>query len=65
VALWQERDISHSLIEQVIAFDATIVPDFALARLTGLIDLLAAYPERMRAEASHHQAGSSTHSGSC
>jgi adenylosuccinate lyase len=49
VALWHERDISHSSVERVIAPDATIALDFALARLTGLIDRLVVYPERMRA----------------
>jgi adenylosuccinate lyase len=48
VALWHERDISHSSVERVIAPDATIALDFALARLTGLVDRLAVYPERMR-----------------
>jgi adenylosuccinate lyase len=49
VALWHERDISHSSVERVIAPDATIALDFALARLTGLVDRLVVYPERMRA----------------
>src|SRR5438034_1450586 len=48
VALWHERDISHSSVERVIAPDATILLDFALARLTGLVDRLVVYPERMR-----------------
>ena len=48
VALWHERDISHSAVERIIAPDATIALDFALARLTGLIDRLVVYPERMR-----------------
>ena len=48
VALWHERDISHSAVERVIAPDATTLLDFALARLTGLIDKLVVYPERMR-----------------
>ena len=48
VALWHERDISHSSVERVIAPDATITLDFALARLTGLVDRLVVYPERMR-----------------
>ena len=48
VTLWHERDISHSSVERVIAPDATIALDFALARLTGLIDRLVVYPERMR-----------------
>jgi adenylosuccinate lyase len=47
VALWHERDISHSSVERVIAPDATMALDFALARLTGLIDRLVVYPERM------------------
>lgn len=49
VALWHERDISHSSVERVIAPDSVIVADFALARLAGLIDKLVVYPERMRA----------------
>ncbi len=48
VALWHERDISHSSVERVIAPDATIALDFALARLTGLSDRLVVYPEQMR-----------------
>jgi adenylosuccinate lyase len=48
VALWHERDISHSSVERVIAPDATIALDFALARLTGLMDKLVVYPEAMR-----------------
>jgi len=48
VALWHERDISHSAVERIIAPDATIALDFALARLTGLIERLVVYPERMR-----------------
>ena len=48
VALWHERDISHSSVERFIGPDATITLDFALARLTELIDKLVIYPERMR-----------------
>ena len=48
VALWHERDISHSSVERYIGPDATITLDFALARLTGVIDKLLVYPERMR-----------------
>jgi adenylosuccinate lyase len=48
VALWHERDISHSSVERFIGPDATVTLDFALARLTGLIDKLLIYPERMR-----------------
>ena len=48
VALWHERDISHSSVERFIGPDATITLDFALARLTGVIDKLVVYPERMR-----------------
>jgi len=47
VALWHERDISHSSVERMIGPDATITLDFALARLTGLIDKLLVYPENM------------------
>jgi len=49
VALWHERDISHSSVERMIGPDATITLDFALARLTGVIDKLLVYPERMQA----------------
>lgn len=49
VALWHERDISHSSVERNIAPDATVTLDFALARLTGLIAKLVVHPERMRA----------------
>ncbi len=48
VALWHERDISHSSVERFIGPDATITLDFALARLTGVIEKLLIYPERMR-----------------
>ncbi len=47
VALWHERDISHSSVERMIAPDATITLDFALARLTGVIDKLLVYPQAM------------------
>ncbi|HEY5211083.1 MAG TPA: adenylosuccinate lyase [Stellaceae bacterium] len=47
VALWHERDISHSAVERNIAPDATIALDFALARLAGLIERLVVYPEAM------------------
>ncbi len=49
VALWHERDISHSAVERMIAPDATVTLDFALHRLAGLIEKLVVYPERMRA----------------
>jgi adenylosuccinate lyase len=48
VALWHERDISHSSVERFIGPDATITLDFALARLTGVVDKLLVYPERMQ-----------------
>jgi len=48
VALWHERDISHSSVERFIGPDATITLDFALARLTGVIEKLLVYPERMQ-----------------
>ena len=47
VALWHERDISHSSVERGIGPDATVTLDFALARLTGVIDRLVVYPETM------------------
>jgi adenylosuccinate lyase len=48
VALWHERDISHSSVERVIGPDATIALDFALARLTTLVDRLLVYPDAMK-----------------
>jgi adenylosuccinate lyase len=48
VALWHERDISHSSVERYIGPDATITLDFALARLTGVIDKLLIYPANMQ-----------------
>lgn len=48
VALWHERDISHSSVERMIGPDATVTLDFALARLTGVIDKLVVYPDNMR-----------------
>ncbi len=48
VALWHERDISHSSVERYIGPDATITLDFALARMTGVIDKLLVYPKRMQ-----------------
>jgi hypothetical protein len=45
VALWHERDISHSSVERMIGPDATVTLDFALARLTGVIDKLLVYPD--------------------
>ena len=49
VTLWHERDISHSAVERIMAPDATIALDFALARLTGLIQGMVIYPERIKA----------------
>ena len=48
VALWHERDISHSSVERMIGPDATVTLDFALNRLAGLIERLVVYPENMR-----------------
>lgn len=48
VALWHERDISHSSVERMIGPDATVTLDFALSRLTGIIDKLLVYPETMK-----------------
>jgi adenylosuccinate lyase len=47
VALWHERDISHSSVERMIGPDATVTLDFALARLTGVIEKLVVYPQNM------------------
>ncbi len=60
VALWHERDISHSSVERFIGPDATITLDFALARLTGVVDKLLVYPERM--EANMNRMGGLIHS---
>ena len=49
VALWHERDISHSSVERIILPDSTILLDYMLAKTAGLIDTLAVYPDRMRA----------------
>ena len=54
VALWHERDISHSSVERMIGPDATITLDFALARLAGVIDKLVVYPDRMRENLEKH-----------
>jgi adenylosuccinate lyase len=47
VALWHERDISHSSVERGIGPDATVTLDFALVRLAGMMESLVVYPERM------------------
>jgi adenylosuccinate lyase len=49
VALWHERDISHSSVERMIGPDATITLDFALNRLAGVVEKLVVYPENMKA----------------
>jgi adenylosuccinate lyase len=48
IALWHERDISHSSVERVIFPDSTILVDYLLAKATDLIDRLLVYPERMK-----------------
>ena len=48
VALWHERDISHSSVERMIGPDATVTLDFALNRLAGVIEKLVVYPENMK-----------------
>jgi adenylosuccinate lyase len=60
VALWHERDISHSSVERMIGPDATVTLDFALARLAGIIDKLIVYPQNMRANL--HRLGGLVHS---
>jgi adenylosuccinate lyase len=61
VALWHERDISHSSVERFIGPDATITLDFALMRLAGMMEKLTVYPERM--EANLESLGGVVHSG--
>ena len=61
VALWHERDISHSSVERVIGPDATLALDFALARLAGMMDKLVVHPERMAANL--ESLGGVVHSG--
>ena len=61
VALWHERDISHSSVERFIGPDATITLDFALVRAASLIEKLVVYPDRMRANL--ERAGGLVHSG--
>ncbi len=53
VALWHERDISHSSVERMIAPDATVTLDFALVRLAGVVDNLQVYPDVMRENLDH------------
>ncbi|MDI9409530.1 MAG: adenylosuccinate lyase, partial [Candidatus Pacebacteria bacterium] len=60
VALWHERDISHSSVERAFAPDATITLDFALMRATRLVERLVVYPETMKANL--EQAGGLIHS---
>ncbi len=60
VALWHERDISHSSVERMIGPDATITLDFALNRLAGVIEKLVVYPERM--EGNMNRLGGLVHS---
>ena len=55
VALWHERDISHSSVERMIGPDATVTLDFALHRLAGLVEKLVIYPENMAANLNRHK----------
>ncbi len=61
VAVWHERDISHSSAERVIGPDATVTLDFALSRLTGVVDKLVVYPKAMKANLD--KLGGLVHSG--
>ena len=61
VALWHERDISHSSVERAIGPDATVTLDFALIRLAGMVDKLVVYPDRMLANL--ESLGGVVHSG--
>jgi adenylosuccinate lyase len=60
VALWHERDISHSSVERMIGPDATVTLDFALARLAGIVNKLIVYPDNMKKNLDH--AGGLVHS---
>jgi adenylosuccinate lyase len=55
IALWNERDISHSSVERVIGPDATIALDFMLARMTGVVRGLEVHPENMERNLSHYR----------
>ena len=55
VALWHERDISHSSVERMIGPDATVTLDFALHRLAGLVEKLVIYPDNMLANLNRHK----------
>jgi adenylosuccinate lyase len=55
VALWHERDISHSSVERYIGPDATITLDFALMRMAGVVEKLIVYPKRMQENLDHTQ----------
>ena len=61
MALWHERDISHSSVERVIGPDATVTLDFALVRLAGMMEQLTIYPEQMAANL--ESLGGVVHSG--
>jgi len=61
VALWHERDISHSSVERAIGPDATVTLDFALSRLAGMMEKLLVYPARMLANL--ESLGGVVHSG--
>ncbi len=61
VALWHERDISHSSVERFLGPDVTVTLDFALVRLAGMIEQLVVYPERMAANL--ESLGGVVHSG--
>ena len=63
VALWHERDISHSCVERVILPDSTILADYLLDKTTKLVDQLLVYPERMRRNLDLTRGGFSA--GSC
>jgi adenylosuccinate lyase len=56
IALWHERDISHSSVERMIFPDSTILVDYLLAKTTDLIDRLLVYPERMKKNLEHGRA---------
>ena len=63
IALWHERDISHSSVERVILPDSTILVDYLLAKTTNLVDRLLVHPERMKQNL--EMGGGLVYSGNC
>ena len=64
IALWHERDISHSSVERIFAPDVTIATDFALSRLATIVKNLIVYPEKMRKNLASLETSSLSHGSS-